>query len=364
MDKVNLIYKSIVGSQAYGTNIETSDVDIKGVYIQPIKEVAGLSTSYKPQIEVSKDECYFEVKRFLELSMTGNPTMLELLFMPKECIQQTSAEWFQIWHERKLFITKKCKNSFGGYAIQQIQKARALDKKVNWEKERVERKTVLDFCYISVKGPAIKLTKYLKDENIDAQYCGMVKLDHMADCYLMYHDTVGQWGADANHRFAKAGVVPTLGFKGIESKDGNQLVLSSVPKYTIPIEGVVYFNKSEWSTHCSDYNEYQKWLTSRNEARYVETSEHGQRIDGKNLMHCRRLIDTAIEIATTGQVNVRRPDREYLLSIRRGEVKLADIIDKAEKDIKRMDELFAKSDLPDEVDSKAVEELLLKVRRL
>lgn len=360
---MDIIFKSIVGSQAYGTNTPESDIDIKGVYVQPLEDIMGFN--YQQQVDVSKDECYFEIKRFLELAMTANPTMLELMFMPKECILIKDKRWDLIVEHRHMFLTKQARKSFGGYAVQQIQKAEGLNKKMNWEKDRVERKTIIDFCYISLKGKSVLLSKYLKDENIDPQFCGMVKLDHMADNYAMYHDTVSQWAKDGNHRFKdEGGEIPSLGFRGIESKDGNQLICSNVPKYTIPCEGTIYFNKSEWGKHCADYQAYTTWIANRNTARYVDSQEHGQKIDGKNLMHCRRLIDTAIEIATTGDLKVKRDNAKYLLSIRKGEVKLKDIIEQAKRDLERVDELFEKSTLPDKCDPKLVNELLVKIRKM
>src|ERR1041385_2160774 len=174
---MEMIFKCIVGSHAYGTNIETSDIDYKGVYLQPFKETIGWN--YKEQIDVSKDEVYYEVKRFLELAMKGNPTMLELLFMPDEMVEISTPTWELIREHKHLFLTKQCRNSFGGYAVQQIKKAKGLDKKMNWEKDRVERKDVIDFCYISIAGRSVKLATYLKDENINPAYCGMVKLDQI-----------------------------------------------------------------------------------------------------------------------------------------------------------------------------------------
>ena len=70
----------------------------------------------------------------------------------------------------------------------------------------------------------------------------------------------------------------------------------------------------------------------------------------------------AIEIAKYGEIIVRRPNREYLLSIRRGEVNLNELIDKAEEDILLLDELYALSSLPEQVDSQLVNNLLLQIR--
>jgi hypothetical protein len=115
--------------------------------------------------------------------------------------------------------------------------------------------------------------------------------------------------------------------------------------------------------HCKDFSEYQEWLENRNEARYVETKEHGQRIDGKNMMHCMRLIRMAKEIGRGEGIQVRRSDREYLLSIRRGEIDLESLIEEAEIAIKEMDNIFENTSLPDKVPEGLVDALLVMIRQ-
>jgi len=48
-----ILYECIVGSQAYATNVETSDIDKKFVYILPMENILG--TGYVEQINVNKD---------------------------------------------------------------------------------------------------------------------------------------------------------------------------------------------------------------------------------------------------------------------------------------------------------------------
>jgi hypothetical protein len=104
-------------------------------------------------------------------------------------------------------------------------------------------------------------------------------------------------------------------------------------------------------------------LENRNETRYVETQEHGQRIDGKNMMHCIRLIRMAQEIGRGEGINVRREDAQELLAIRRGEVDLENLIAMADQAIEEMDSIFDNSDLPKKVDSRLVDGLLIHIRR-
>ena len=125
------IFECIVGSHAYGTNTATSDIDIKGVYIQPNTDILG--TKYVEQVCEDKDTTYYEVRRFLELAGTANPTILEMMFIDPKFIKIGLPQFRLILENRKLFLTKHCLNSFGGFAVQQIKKARGLNKKMNWE---------------------------------------------------------------------------------------------------------------------------------------------------------------------------------------------------------------------------------------
>lgn len=351
---MNLIFKAIVGSQSYGTATTTSDVDHKGVYIQSTDEL--ISFGYKEQIEPTKDECYWEVRRFLQLLQSANPTVLELLYSPQDCILISSPAFELIVKHRDKFLTKKCLHSFGGYAIQQIKKAKGLDKKINWEKKRVERKTPLDFVYAYEAGKTIPITRYLFKENMKQEFCGLVALDHFRDCYALYYDYKAHHAGIGNHSEQEHG------FHGIIIDESNQLRLSSVPK-ECTAETIVYYNKDGYSQHCKDFREYTDWLEKRNTQRYIDVKGHTQQIDGKNLLHCRRLLDMAKEIALDKTINVRRPNAEHLLQIRRGEVPLQDIINQSEKEILELAAVYETCDLPDEVDSEFVNQILLEVRR-
>lgn len=340
---MNIIFKAIVGSQAYGTNNANSDIDYKGVYAQSTDELIGFG--YKEQVEVNKDECYYELRRFLQLLQSANPTMLELLYMPADCILEKNPAFDFIIENRDKFLTKKCLQSFGGYAIAQIKKAKGLGKKMNWETEKVTRKTANDFCYIYENGKTISLENFLKKSQYTESQVGLVALNHFKDCYALYYDTEN-----------------SKNYQGIISKIGNQIKLSSVPKEEKAIT-ILYFNKEGFSSHCRDFLQYQDWLANRNTQRFVDIENHNQQIDGKNLLHCRRLLDMAMEIATEKTIKVRRENTEELLKIRHGEIDLESFMIKAELEIENLEELFKKSDLPEEIDPVFVNELLLKVRK-
>lgn len=344
----NYIFKAVVGSQSYGTSIPTSDIDYKGVYMQSEDELFGFG--YKEQIDHGKDECYYEVRRFLQLLETGNPTVLELLYSPEDCIIISTAQFDLIRNERDRFLTKKCMQSFGGYAVAQIKKARGLDKKMNWEKEKTERKTPLDFCYVITPLGTKTLKDWLHTQSGRANWqenYGVCAVPNARDMYFIYPDHNGD-----------------LGYHGIinKSETSNDIRLSSIHKDQVLLGVSMSYNKDGYIKHCKDYLQYTEWLEKRNTQRYVDVSGHNQQIDGKNLLHCRRLLDMCIEIAQEGEINVRRPNADFLLKIRKGEVDLDSIINQAEEDLKTLEEVYAKSDLPDGVDREFVNQLLLKVR--
>jgi len=364
------IYLVIRGSHAYGTNLPTSDIDYSGVFVQGHDSILGMSRV--EQINDDKNDIViYEIRRFLELLSTNNPTILELLNTPDDCIIYKHPIFDQILENKNRFITKACANSFGGYAKQQISKARGQDKKQNWEKDRVIRKNPIDFCYIHIGEHSIPLTKYLEDNRLDQKFCGLSNVSHSKDTYALFYDRMSdfrfseyrpKWEKFISNIFNN---VNSLGFKGISFEDSNELRLSSIPKdlpksYFI---GHVSYNKDGYSQHCKDYKSYQTWLDQRNEQRWVDVESHNQKIDGKNMMHCRRLIDMCREIAEGKGIIVRRPNAQDLLNIRQGKVDLQTLIDHVEKEIKEIHLIFENSNLPDFVEKKVVEEILINIRK-
>lgn len=367
----------IRGSQAYGTAIPTSDIDYTGVYIQHIDNILGYG--YKEQINDDKnDTVFYEIKRFLDLVSTNNPTILELLNTPEDCILYKHTLIGEILQHRDKFITKKCSNSFAGYAIQQIKKAKGQDKKQNWEKDKVTRKDVLNFCYV-IKGEKSIPWKVWNNGKHEEKFIGVVNVPNARDVYAVYYDTYshlcfsesiskGSRNVYKNYR-KELGLAMGLGYKGlVKSGEGanvaesNRLRLSSIPKGETPICNIIY-NKDGYTAHCKDYREYQEWLENRNEQRWTDVKAHDQKIDGKNMMHCRRLLEMAKEIAEGKGILVRRENAQELLAIRRGEVGLQSLIDRAENDITKIDRLFKESNLPEYVDFGFINDLLISIRK-
>ena len=372
------LYLVVRGSHAYGTNIETSDTDYAGVFIQSLDDVLG--NTYKEQINDDKNDIViYEIRRFIELLGSNNPTVLELLNTPEDCVVYKDPIFDEVLNNKEKFITKICSKSFGGYAKQQISKAKGQDKKQNWEKDKVTRKDVLDFVYV-IEGEKSIPWKFWNDDSYEEKFIGVVNVPNARDIYAVYFDQhaeecfsekYSEEKREENKIYHKEkygyyglsykGLVKTG--EGANSAESNQLRLSSIPKGESPI-CIVTYNKDGYTQHCKDYLSYQEWLENRNEARWVDVKSHGQKIDGKNMMHCKRLMGMAREIAEEKGIIVRRPDAEYLISIRKGEVDLQTLIDGVESEIIEIDNLFNSSNLPDFVDNNFVNNLIIKIRKL
>lgn len=372
------LYLVIRGSHAYGTNVPTSDTDYAGVFIQSEDDILGLK--YKEQVnDDSNDTVIYELRRFLGLLGTNNPTVLELLNTPEDCVIYKDPVFDFILENREKFITKLCANSFGGYAKQQISKAKGQNKKQNWEKDKVTRKDVLDFVYVIEGEKSIPWKIWNEDFKYDEKFIGVVNVPNARDIYAVYFDEVANMcfsesvpeNVRESAKYLRKESELSMGFgykglvksgEGVNVAESNQLRLSSIPKGETPI-CIITYNKDGYSQHCKDYNSYQEWLENKNDARWVDVKSHGQKIDGKNMMHCKRLMGMAREIAEGKGIIVRRPDAEYLISIRKGEVDLQTLIDDVETEIKEIDRLFSESNLPNSVDMEFIHNLIVKIRK-
>lgn len=353
------IFQVIAGSHAYSTNVEGSDFDLKGIYLQDPEDV--LNNGYREQITINKDEVYYELRRFLDLACGGNPTMMELAWSPEDCILYKHPVMDMLIVNRTKLLSKSCKHSYGGYSWSQISKANGLEKKMNWEKERIIRKDILDFCYIMEKQEDFKtlpVKQWLKYNNYKQEYCGLLNLPHFTDCYALFYDHV--MGINVTNERYKP-----IGYRGIvtDVEKANEVCLSSIPKYSIR-EAILFFNKNAYSIHCKEYLEYQEWLNKRNVQRYLDVANHQQAIDGKNLLHCMRLIETGIEIADYKTINVRRHNADYLIGIRKGAYDLKKLLGEAEAKITTMDQAFVTSTLPDKADHGFFLGLMPKMRKI
>lgn len=339
-----ILLDCISGSTAYNLKIEGSDVDKKGIFIMPQEQLYGFG--WQDQIDnESSDEVYFEIGRFVELLTKNNPNILELLSTPNEFVLYRHPLMNLVKAED--FLSKLCLETFAGYAQTQIKKARGLNKKINKPMDK-ERKSVLDFCYVVYKNGSVPIQEWLDDKGYKQSECGLAKLAHFRDAYLLYHQnqlTEGGW------------------FRGVISgADVDDVQLSPVPQGLEP-SAVMNFNKDGYSVYCKEYREFREWEEKRNQLRYQNTLSHGKNYDSKNMMHTFRLLNMAEEIALYHEVRVHRDDREFLLKIRNGGFEYDELMQMVDEKMGRIVTLYNDSTLPEKPDVEKAEALLVEIRK-
>lgn len=366
-----IMLECIVGSQAYGTAIEGSDVDKKFIYVEPLENV--LSNTHTEQLNVTKDFVGYEISRFCELIAKGNPNMLDLLNMPSDCIIYESPlfkEYFR--NNMHRFITKQIEGAFGRYAHDQISKAHGANKKVMSPMEK-ERKGLLDFCWTVDGQKSISLKEFFITKGLYLPHMmGVSALDHMKNCYNLFVDEtyVNGWLEWMRENGTNLSFEPDVPFhakrkyKGVTDKDDVQIVLSSIDKGAEPV-CTFYCNIEGFQKYCKDYKEYWAWVEERNELRYLTNISVGKGYDTKNMAHCHRLLNMCIEILEKGELNIRRSPEEIktLLQIRAGEMEYEDLVKNANAKIELIKVLSASSSLPDEVEEGFISNLLFEVRK-
>lgn len=370
-----IAYEYVRGSHMYHLNVETSDKDIGGVFICPPEYILGLRDKYENIEQVSdakSDTVFYEFGRWIELLLKSNPSALESLFAPKDCIigEVHPAVQYVLDH-KEMFLSKECFKTFYGYAVSQISKCRGLNKKI--VNPMTERKDVLDFCHVFYGQGSIPMKEWLKNNGFKQEYCGLVNIPNMNDAYSVFYDWgnhyIHEKGSDFYEQFWNFGnkgtaVPQAIGYRGIVAREGdesNEVRLSSVEKGAQPICHM-QFSKDAYAQHCKAYREYKDWEKKRNPARYESNLD--KNYDSKNVMHCMRLIRMAKELALGQGFNlVRTEDREYLLDIRRHKYEYDEVIAQLEKEKAEMEEAIKTCTLPEKPNYDEINKLLIEARK-
>jgi hypothetical protein len=244
--------------------------------------------------------------------------------------------------ESELILSKQCKNTFGKFALSQIKKAKGLKKKIVNPIGK-ERKTILSFCHVNDNQGSISLIKYLGLTNYKQECCGLINVPNMKGVFALFYNE-------------------GLNYNGIiKTELSTDITLSSIPKSEKQV-ALIYFNKDGYSKYCKEYKAYWEWVENRNEARYENTLNHGKNYDAKNMMHTFRLLDMAIEIGRNKVVNVKRPNREFLLDVKKGKFEYTDLLEMAAKKQEELEAVFENSTLPDAPDLDLINRLAFTLR--
>ena len=77
-----VIYRCVIGSRAYGLDVDASDTDRRGVYLPPAELHWSLYGVPEQLENDATQECCWELQKFIMLTLKANPNVLECLCSP------------------------------------------------------------------------------------------------------------------------------------------------------------------------------------------------------------------------------------------------------------------------------------------
>ena len=121
----NIILLGLGGSHAYGTNTETSDLDIRGCALNRKNEIL-TNENFEQFVNEETDTTIYSFNKLISLLSNCNPNSIEILGLKQEHYLYLSQIGQELLDNKKLFLSRRATHSFGGYATSQL---RRLDNK-------------------------------------------------------------------------------------------------------------------------------------------------------------------------------------------------------------------------------------------
>lgn len=344
-----------VGSHSYGINTTDSDLDYKGIFIAPQEYYWGLKVIEQkdrgweqdseqfPCLNGVKDLVFYELRKYLKLAQDANPNILELLFESLEFYEYIHPTVGQkLIDNRDLFLSKKIKYSYSGYAYAQIRKIKSHRK---WLLNPPTKKPCAEDYELTDKSVFDK-----SEEKAFITFLWMLIKDRIE--YMEEQQELYELLSDR------------IDFKGVINN--NQLphefypYIQNLTKASDRYMDILR-RTQEYRTDLHHWQSYQSWLKNRNPQRAELEAKCGY--DSKHAAHCIRLVRMGNEILTTGKVSVDRRgiDAEELLNIRLGNVSYDAILAEAEKLFIQLDHSYEISTLPDKVEQEKINQLCMEL---
>lgn len=258
----NIILLGLGGSHAYGTNNENSDLDVRGCALNSKMEIL-TNQNFEQFVNEETDTTIYSFNKLISLLCNTNPNTIEILGLKPEHYLYVHPIGQELLDNKKLFLSKKAINSFGGYANAQLY--------------RLNQRAVRQVSQSELETHILKTIEHASIDFPD-RYFTMAK-----DSIKLYIDKAIQ--------------------EGYDTEIFMDLNLSHYPLRDYA---------SMWSELQSIVKSYSK-VGKRNE----KAIEHGK--IGKHMMHLIRLYMMCLDILEKEEIiTYREKEHDLLMDIRNG----------------------------------------------
>jgi predicted nucleotidyltransferase len=320
------------GSHAYGTNVEGSDEDFKGVCIKPREAYFGFTQKFEQMEHMGSksdgiDKVIYSLDKFASLAADCNPNIIEVLHIDEKHILKLDEFGHTLRSHKDEFLSKKAKFTFSGYAQAQLHRIKTHRAwLLNPPKAAPERK---DFGL----SESVKVSK----SELGA-FNSLVDQGHSLE------------GLDA---FVSDETFWQRLSTGARYVFGRQVSPSDVV--------TLFTREKAYQAAKTHFDQYLNWVKTRNPKRAETEAKYGY--DTKHGMHLWRLETMGVEILRDHKVYVDRTniDRDKLMSIRHGEVEYDELVEGAERLEALCAELYKTSTLRKEPNRVKIDDIVVNM---
>lgn len=340
--KDRTIYVTLHGSRAYGTNIATSDIDLKGIALPPKEALLGILDNFEQaQFNTPYDCVIYDIRKLFKLAMDCNPNVIEIIFTNTSDHFISTSVADKVFAIKDEFISKKARFTFAGYAHSQIKRIKTHRR---WLLNPITAKpSRSDFNL----PDANKLLPEHQIKEINAAV--RKKLDNW---------TLDTTGLDKDRSIEIKNAMEDILIDIRASEE--DLTCIAARSLGLPDNVNEAFKRERaYKNALTDYQNYCKWKETRNKARFELEDKFGY--DVKHGLHLVRLYRMCEEILTDGSVNVKRPDAEELKQIRAGAWEYDKLVEYADTMDTKLDNLYKTSTLKKEPNRKLINKTLINI---
>ena len=117
----NIILLGLGGSHAYGMDKKDSDLDVRSIALNSKSEIL-LGKDFEQVVDTDTDTTVYSFNKMIELLKSNNPNTCEILGLEDWQYLYLHPIGQELINNRKMFLSKICIQSFGGYANSQLRR--------------------------------------------------------------------------------------------------------------------------------------------------------------------------------------------------------------------------------------------------